>query len=64
MHPYLALTAHWLSRDADTAQVILRPALLAFRRIRGGHSGARIARIVFHILESAGILNKVLFIVR
>ncbi|KAJ7142792.1 hypothetical protein C8R44DRAFT_603245, partial [Mycena epipterygia] len=63
MHPYLALTAHWLSRNAETGQVTLRQALLAFRRIQGGHSGARIARIVFHILESVEILHKVLFII-
>lgn len=59
MHPYLAMTAHWLGPRGDDHQVLLRQALLAFRRIRGAHSGQRIARIVYNILENADIINKV-----
>jgi hypothetical protein len=40
--------------------VILRQALLAFRRIRGAHSGQRITRIVFNIFENAGIVRNVI----
>jgi hypothetical protein len=59
LHPYLAITAHWLGPRGDDSQVLLRQTLLAFRRIRGAHSGQRIARIVFNILEDAGILRNV-----
>ena len=59
MHPYLAITVHWLSRRPDTGHVVLRQALLAFRRVRGAHSGARLSRIVMGILESAEIVHNV-----
>jgi hypothetical protein len=61
MHPYLAITVHWLSRRPDTCHVVLRQALLAFRRVRGAHSGARISRIVMGILDAAEIVDKVFF---
>lgn len=59
LHPFLAMTAHWLGRKGEGDQMVLRQALLAFRRIRGAHSGQRLARIVFGILEHAGIQHKV-----
>ncbi|KAF7358289.1 putative AC transposase [Mycena venus] len=59
LHPYLAITAHWLGPRGDDPQVLLRQTLLAFRRIRGAHSGQRIACIVFNILEDAGIVRNV-----
>lgn len=59
LRPFLALTAHWLGRKGESDQIILRQTLLAFRRIRGAHSGQRLARIVFDILEHAGIERKV-----
>lgn len=58
MHPYLAITVHWLARRED-GSVCLRQALLAFRRVRGAHSGARLARIVVRIFDSANIIFKV-----
>lgn len=60
MNSYLAITAHWLGPRGDDDQVVLRQALLAFRRIRGAHSGQRIARIVFNIFENAGIVRNVI----
>jgi hypothetical protein len=57
MQPYLSITIHWLGPKAD--QVVLRQALLAFRRVRGSHSGERLARIIFDICEQAGIIRKV-----
>jgi hypothetical protein len=64
LHPYLAITAHWLAKQDD--QIALRQALLAFRRLRGAHRGNRLARIVFNILKSAGLLAKesVIFVSR
>ncbi|KAF7372280.1 Zinc finger BED domain-containing protein 4 [Mycena venus] len=59
LHPYLAITAHWFGRRLDTNQVLLRQALLAFRRIRGAHSGQRIARVVFDVMDQAEILGKI-----
>jgi hypothetical protein len=60
LHPFLALTAHWLSNRGEGDQMKMRQTLLAFRRIRGAHSGQRIAQIVFNILEHAELLSKVM----
>jgi hypothetical protein len=59
MRAYLSITIHWLGRKGDQDQLLLRQALLAFRRVRGSHSGERLARIVFDICEKAGIIEKV-----
>ena len=59
LNSYLVITAHWLGPRGDDQQVVLRQALLAFRRISGAHSGQRIARIVLSILEKAGIVRNV-----
>jgi hypothetical protein len=59
MQPYFAITAHWFGRRLDTNQVLLHQALLAIRRIRGAHSGQRVARVVFDVMDQAGILRKV-----
>ncbi|KAJ7435286.1 hypothetical protein FB451DRAFT_1418305 [Mycena latifolia] len=53
----ISFTADIWSR-AKTRQVLLHQALLAFRRIRGAHSGQRIARIVYNILDNAEIIKK------
>ena len=60
MHPYLAITVHWLARREDNT-VVLQQALLVFRRVCGAHSGTRLARIVVNIFESAGIVSKARF---
>jgi hypothetical protein len=59
LHPYLAITAHWLGPRGEDPQVLLHQTLLAFRCIQGAHSGQRIAHIVFNILEDAGIVQNV-----
>ncbi|CAK5276396.1 unnamed protein product [Mycena citricolor] len=58
MYPYLAVTLHWLARNGQTKANYIRHALLAFRRVRGSHSGTRIARIMIQILSAAGIVEK------
>jgi hypothetical protein len=57
MQPYLSVTIHWLGQKEE--QVLLCQALLAFRRVRGAHSGQRLARIIFDICDQAAIIGKV-----
>lgn len=54
---YLALTGHWLVLE-DDGRLVLKVALLGFHRLRGSHTGNRLARIVYMLLERAGILDK------
>ncbi|KAJ7665623.1 hypothetical protein B0H14DRAFT_2658494, partial [Mycena olivaceomarginata] len=62
LSPYLAITVHWLAQTASK-QLALQQALLAFRMMRGAHSGQRIARVVFNILDQANLLHKSLIVV-
>jgi hypothetical protein len=58
-HPYFAVTAHWIQRDKSTSRLKLRAALIAFHRLRGSHSGPRLARVALHILDRVEITAKV-----
>ena len=58
MQPYLSITIHWLG--PKESQIVLRQALLVFRRVRGSHSGERLAWIIFNICEQAGIIGMVM----
>lgn len=59
LRPHLAITGHWIARDPITGHLLLKASLLAFHRIRGSHSGERIARITLFLLQRAGLVHKV-----
>lgn len=50
----MAVTAHYINALGDLAE-----HLIAFRRVRGRHTGAHVGQVLFSILEDAGITNKV-----
>lgn len=58
---YLAITAHWITRHGDTeAEVLtLKAALIAFHCLHSWHDGQSLAKTVLHLLNRAGITNKV-----
>jgi hypothetical protein len=58
-HSFLAVTAHWVERDEPTRHLKLRAALIAFHRLRGSHTGQRLARIALNILDRVGVTDKV-----
>jgi hypothetical protein len=53
---YLALTGHWITIENGT--LVLKVALLGFHRLRGSHKGERLARIIYMLLDRAGIKEK------
>ncbi len=55
---FLALTAHFMSRDKN-GKLVLWNHLLAFRVVEGKHNGKNLGRIIFEILKEAGLLGKV-----
>jgi hypothetical protein len=59
--PFLAVTAHWIA--VNDSKLMLRVALIAFHRLKSKHTGKNIARTLLHILDRAGIKNKVSFLV-
>jgi hypothetical protein len=58
--PYLGVTVHWVHNPVESpTEWSLRTLLLAFREVKGNHSGANLARLVMEILKEAGMTSKV-----
>ncbi|PPR04216.1 hypothetical protein CVT24_013300 [Panaeolus cyanescens] len=53
---YMGITAHFIVKVLKT--YTLRNELIAFRHIKGTHSGANIGKEMYNILENVGITNK------
>lgn len=56
---FLGTTAHFIVRNTLDGQLILRSGLLAFRHIQGSHTGENLARVLYKIIEDAGIEQRV-----
>lgn len=57
--PYLAMTAHWISKSEGSSSLQLKAALIAFHRLRGRHDGMTLAKTVVELLDRAGVTVKV-----
>jgi hypothetical protein len=58
LRPYLAVTAHYLSKDQASGALLLRAALIAFRYVPESHTGKNLADILLSLLHRAGIVTK------
>lgn len=56
---FLAVTGHYIIREAGSGRLLLRSGLLAFRHIKGSHTGENLAGVLFGIICDMGILNCV-----
>jgi len=56
---FLGATAHFIVRGASDGELILRSGLLAFRHIRGSHTGENMASVFYGIIKDAGIEQRV-----
>ncbi|CUA69010.1 hypothetical protein RSOLAG22IIIB_13906 [Rhizoctonia solani] len=54
LHSFMVVTLHYINSMGDLAE-----HLYAFRRIRGSHTGANVGRVLYSVLEDAGIANKI-----
>lgn len=54
MASYIAVTAHYIN-----SSWALQEELVAFKYVRGAHSGENLANIVLAALEDLGIVGKV-----
>ena len=59
---YLAVTAHWISRDESNGRLSIKAALIGFRRVTARHTGANIAKAILEVLDQAKVTLKVFFI--
>ena len=58
--PYLGVTVHWVhSMPESPTEWSLHTLLLAFREVKGNHSGENLAKIVMEIFIEAGLSHKV-----
>jgi hypothetical protein len=48
---WLCITSHWIAKDATTASLQLKCALIAFHRICGSHDGKNMAEITIQLLD-------------
>lgn len=58
--PYLGVTVHWVhSAPESPTEWSLRTLLLAFREVKGNHSGENLANLVMEIIDEVGLSSKV-----
>jgi hypothetical protein len=51
---------HWVHSPKESpTEWSLRTLLLAFREVKGNHSGKNLAKVVMKILQEAGLTSKV-----
>ena len=64
MRSYMGVTAHYavLSDTGDELQI--KAALIAFRHVEGEHTGDNLGRVLYGILKSLKLTNKVIFRVK
>jgi hypothetical protein len=54
MTSYLAITAHWITREWE-----LRSELMSFSELEGSHSGENLGEEIYAVLNKFGIKDKV-----
>ena len=56
--PFLTITAYWVSKD-DTGSLKLNVGFIAFHHIPSTHTGVNLVLIILHLLDHAGVTDKV-----
>lgn len=51
--------AHWISKDDVTGYLKLNVGLIAFHHIPSTHTGSNLALIILHLLDRAGVTDRV-----
>lgn len=58
-HAFMAVTAHWLDRQAGSGSWYVRSELIGFHRVPYQHTGQHLALAFLQVLERVGIVEKV-----
>lgn len=53
------MSAHWIAENQKLGALELKAALIAFRRIKGNHTGKYLAKTILYLLDRADITVKV-----
>jgi hypothetical protein len=55
----MALTAHWIAKADHSSALALKAALIGFHHVPGSHTGEMLASVILHLLDRAGVTEKV-----
>jgi hypothetical protein len=57
LRSYICITVHWIAfqRPAEKAGLEFKSSFLAFQALPGRHTGKRIAKAVYQLLNRAGV---------
>ncbi|KIK24333.1 hypothetical protein PISMIDRAFT_42359, partial [Pisolithus microcarpus 441] len=56
--PFLAITAHWISKGDQPGTLKMKAGLVAFHHIPGNHTGINLAETTLRLLDRASITEK------
>lgn len=59
LRPFMALTAHWIAKADHISALVLKVALIGFHHVPGSHTGELLALVILHLLDRAGVTEKV-----
>jgi hypothetical protein len=59
LRPFMALTAHWIAKADHSSALVLKAALVGFHHVPGSHTGEMLASVILHLLDRAGVTEKV-----
>ncbi len=61
MHPFMAITCHWIQNQIVDGQAILHlhSDLVGFHHVPGCHTGEHLAEVFLYILDRLHIASKV-----
>ncbi|KAG2067859.1 hypothetical protein BDR04DRAFT_1026261, partial [Suillus decipiens] len=64
LHPFMALTAHWIAKEEWMSVLVLKAALIAFHHVLGSHTGKSLSSIILHLHNHANVANDARNVVR
>jgi hypothetical protein len=55
----MAITAHYMVKDTLNGPAYKRDRLVAFRHLKGSHTGEHLADVFFRVLQELSVLDRV-----
>ena len=55
----MAITAHYMVKDTPNGPAYKRDRLVAFRHLKGSHTGEHLADVFFRVLQELSVLDRV-----
>ena len=59
----MAITAHYMVKDTPNGPAYKRDRLVAFRHLKGSHTGEHLADVFFRVLQELSVLDRVRLVV-